>query len=310
MNGELAEGTVARLLREAYVGRLNGQLHLARGDERHSLRFRRGHIVNATTNVLQDRLGEMLVRRGLLSPDDLARATDIVVREKKRLGFVLNELGLIDQSGLEDAIALHVHEMLAKVFAWDEGSFEFEAEDDTPGVELTLKLSTGELILEAVQAVKDPDVVRYSLGDRDRVLALASDPLLRFQKLNLSPADGYVLSHVDGTTSAHEIVHTMPFPREVVERSLLGLLSTGLVEYVAGTKRPRPEPRASRPASGPAPTAAPAAAPPPARPAPPPRRRRPPPRRPRPRPSPRRPPPLPRPAPRIAAARSWTRSRA
>ena len=275
MTGELAEGTVARLLREAYVGRLSGRLNLVRGDEFHSLRFRRGHIVNATTNVLQDRLGEMLVRRGLLSPDDLARATDIVVREKKRLGFVLNELGLIDQSGLEDAIALHVHEMLAKVFAWDEGSFDFEAEDDTPGVELTLKLSTGELILEAVQAVKDPDVVRYSLGDRDRVLALASDPLLRFQKLDLSQADSYVLARVDGTTSAHEIVDMIPFPREAVERSLLGLLSTGLVEYVAGTKRPRPEPRASRPPRGPAPAvSAPAvpeppvpAAPPPARPA-------------------------------------------
>ena len=85
-------------------------------------------------------------------------------------------------------IALHVHEMLAKVFAWDEGSFEFEPEDDTPGVELTLKLSTGELILEAVQAVRDPDVVRYSLGDRDRVLAPSADPLLRFCLDHLSPS--------------------------------------------------------------------------------------------------------------------------
>ncbi|MFN8096115.1 MAG: hypothetical protein U0599_28535 [Vicinamibacteria bacterium] len=75
----------------------------------------------------------MLVRRGLLSPDDLARATDIVVREKKRLGFVLNRLGLIDQSGLEDAIALHVHEMLAKVFAWDEA--RSSRPRTTPGVE-------------------------------------------------------------------------------------------------------------------------------------------------------------------------------
>jgi tetratricopeptide (TPR) repeat protein len=242
MNGDLAEGTLARLLREAYVGRLNGQLHLTRGGERHSLRFRRGHIVNATTNVLEDRLGEMLVRRGMLSPADLARATEIVVREKKRLGFVLNELGLIDRSGLEDAIALHVHEMLAKVFSWDEGTFVFEPEDDAPGVELTLKLSTGELILEAVQAVKDPDVVRYSLGDLDRVLALSPDPLLRFQKLQLSPTDGYVLSRVDGTTSAHEIVQMIPLPAEAVERSLLGLLSTGVIEYVAGTRKPRPAP--------------------------------------------------------------------
>ena len=87
-----------------------------RGEERQSLRFRRGHIVNAHTNVLEERLGEMLVRRGLLSEADLARATEIVVRDGRRLGEVLAELGLIDANGLEDAIALHVHEMLAKVF--------------------------------------------------------------------------------------------------------------------------------------------------------------------------------------------------
>jgi len=261
MSGDLAEGTVARLLREAYVGRMNGQLHLARGEERHSLRFRRGHIVNATTNVLQERLGEMLVRRGLLSADDLVRATAIVVRDKQRLGHVLSELGLIDRSGLEDAIAFHVHEMLTKVFSWDEGTFEFEAEDDRPGVEVTLKLSTGELILEAVQAIRDPDVVRYSLGDRDRVLAPSSDPLLRFQQLTLSPADGYVLSRVDGTTSANEIVQLVALPTEAVERSLLGLLSTGLIEYVAGSKRPRPDTRASKPATAAAPARTPAAPP-------------------------------------------------
>ena len=249
MSGELAEGTVSQLLREIYVGRRNGQLHLVKGRERQSLRFRRGHIVNATTNVVEERLGEMLVRRGMLSPADLERSTAIVLREKKRLGLVLSELGLIDTSGLENAIALHVHEMLTKVFAWDEGSYSFEEEDDTPGAELTLKLTTGELILEAVQAVKDPDVVRYSLGDRDRLLRPSTDPLLRFQKLTLAPADGFVLSRVDGTTTAHEVVQMIPLPAEVVERSLLALLSTGAIEY-AGVRRPRQEGGLVRPPAG------------------------------------------------------------
>jgi tetratricopeptide (TPR) repeat protein len=261
LTGELAEGTVSQLLRQIYVGRRNGLLHLVKGQERQSLRFRRGHIVNATTNVVEERLGEMLVRRGMLSPADLARATEIVLREGKRLGLVLSELGLIDTNGLEDAIALHVHEMLAKVFAWDEGSYSFEEEDDAPGAELTLKLTTGELILEAVQAVKDPDVVRYSLGDRDRVLRLSTDPLLRFQKLTLAPADGYVLSRVDGVTTAHEIVRMIPLPAEVVERSLLALLSTGVIEYAEGARRPRQEGLARPPAGATAATAAAAPAP-------------------------------------------------
>jgi tetratricopeptide (TPR) repeat protein len=116
--------------------------------------------------------------------------------------------------------------------------------------------------------VKDPDVVRYSLGDRDRVLRLSADPLLRFQKLTLSPADGYVLSRIDGATSAHEIVQMIPLPAEVAERSLLALLSTGVIEYVEGSRRPRPDVLARLSAAAPSvPAAPPRATPIPAAPA-------------------------------------------
>ncbi len=289
MNGELAEGVVPGLLREIYVGRRNGTLTLARAEERQSLRFRRGHIVNAHTNVLEERLGEMLVRRGLLSEADLVRSTEIVVREKRRLGEVLAELKLIDANGLEDAVGLHVHEMLAKVFLWQDGTFAFEEEEPEAeaGQELTLKLSTGGLILEAVQAVRDPDVVRFALGDLDRVLAPSNDPLLRFQALTLAPEDGFVLSRVDGFTSAREIVQMIPLPPERTQRSLLGLLSTGVIEFVgvrpsrkaapaagversreaAPTAQPAPEPVATTPTvMPPAATPAPAPEPPAARP--------------------------------------------
>ena len=261
MKGDLAEGVIPALLQELYVGRRSGTIQFARGSERQSVRLRHGHIVNAQSNVPEDRLGEMLVRRGLLSPADLTRATEVVVKEHKRLGQVLLELGLMDQSGLEDAIPLHVHEMLSRLFTWGEGTYEFVEETDETGEELTLKLSTAELILEAVQAIQDPDVVRYLLGDLERVLALSNDPLLRFQKATLSPADGFVLSRVDGTTSAREILQMIPLPAEVVQKSLLALLSTGIIEHGSARKprarphrrwrrshsRPRPAPRRARP---------------------------------------------------------------
>jgi curved DNA-binding protein CbpA len=257
------EGVAPQLLREIYVGRRNGWLQLVRGEEQQSLRFRRGHIVNARTNVVRERLGEVMVRRGLLSEADLARATEVVIREKRRLGGVLTDLGLVDASGLEDAVALHVHEMLAKVFAWTDGTFSFEEEEDTPGGDLTLKLSTGELILEAVRAVRDPEAVRGALGDLDRVPTLSSDPLLRFQKLTLSPTDGFVLSRVDGTASAREMMQMIPLPAEEVEKSLFGLLSTGVIEYTISARRGRaPAPSAPPPAPAPPLQPATAAAPP------------------------------------------------
>ena len=87
-----------------------------------------------------------------------------------------------------------------------------------------------------------------------------------------------MLSRVDGVTSAREIVQMIPLPAEQTQRSLLGLLSTGVVEYVGVRRRATPDgaraPGARAAAAAPAhrgarpppPTAAPPAAraPPPA----------------------------------------------
>jgi curved DNA-binding protein CbpA len=265
LKGEIAEGVLPQLLRRIYVERRTAMLRCVRGEEEQSLRFRGGHIVNAHTNIKEDRLGETLVRRGLLSQDGLVRATEIVLREKRRLGEVLADLGLLDMNGLEDAIAIHVHEMLGRLFSWTEGTYALADEaQETTRSDVTLKLSTGELILEAARAVKDPDVVRYALGDVDRVLNLSGDPLLRFQKLTLSPNDGFVLSRIDGTTTLRELLQLIPLPVEETQKSLFGLVSTGVVEY--GEKRKR-EPGASAAAPPPAPRPEPQPAP---RPAPPP----------------------------------------
>ncbi|HEX6739750.1 MAG TPA: DUF4388 domain-containing protein, partial [Vicinamibacteria bacterium] len=240
MKGTLGEGVLPGLLRDLYVGRRTGYLLFARPNENRSVYFRRGHILNARTDVKEDWLGEVLVRHGYLSSVDLQRATTLVQMERIRLGQALYDLGLFDKETLEDALALHVREVLFKVFNWAEGTFMFEERDEMAPLdeEITLKLSTGEIILEAVRRVQDPDVVRYALGDIDRVLAPSTDPLLRFQKVTLSPTDGYVLSRVDGILTAREVIQVIPLDPVETQRSLFGLLCTGIVEFLAQVRRP------------------------------------------------------------------------
>jgi hypothetical protein len=80
--------------------------------------------------------------------------------------------------------------------------------------------------------VADPDVVRYALGDLDRPLALTTDPLLRFQKIALTRMDGLLVSLSDGVRTAREVLASVPEDRQEAERSLFGLLCTGLLEMV------------------------------------------------------------------------------
>lgn len=265
MKGSVEEGVLPTVMRDLYVGRRTGFLHFTRKDERRSVYFAGGNLVHADTNVREERLGETLVRQGLLSEADLKRAAGFVLRDKKRLGAVLLELGILDADKLDDALALHVREILLNVLKWSEGEYEFEEKEETglePG--FALKLSTGEVILEAVRRIEDPDVIRYAMGDIDRVLGLSTDPLLRFQKITLSPADGYVLSRIDGTLSAREVLQVIPMVVDDTMKSLFGLLCTGIVEYLPlppKTPKPAPKPASREPALEPTPPPRPAAPP-------------------------------------------------
>src|SRR5688572_13389134 len=264
MKGTLSEGALPALLRAVYVGRKTGILHFTRGQDVRSVRFRQGHILSAQSSVASEHLGEVLVRNELLTAADLERAGARKRATGKRLGETLQEMGLIDPEHLEDALALHVREVLLAVFSWNDGDYELE---EPAGVtfegEPTLKLSTGEMILETVRLLQNPQVVRAALGDTERIIDLSTDPLLRFQKVTLSPTDGYVLSRVDGVMTAREIVEMIPLPQAEVEKSLYGLLCTGIVEFAPPTTRSASQPRRDAAAGGPG-----ASAPPPPRPAP------------------------------------------
>ena len=239
MKGSLCQGQIPVVLGRLYIERQSGLLHLTRGEERRSARFRKGHIVHADTTAAEDHMGEVLVRNGLLSDADLRRATARVMRERKRLGQVLQELRILDEHLLEDALALHVREVMRKAFAWEAGAYSFEAQpvDARLREDATLRVFTGELILEAARSVRDPAAVRRALGDADRLIVLTADPVLRFQQITLNAAESDVLARVDGTRTLRQLVAALSLPPEETERSLLGLLCLGMVEQAPGNEQ-------------------------------------------------------------------------
>jgi serine/threonine protein kinase len=251
-----------RLLREIYVGSKSGHLHLALAGERKSLRILRGQIVHGTSDTAGEHLGDILVRYGLLSQADLERAVVIVLRERRRLGAVLGELGLLERSRIEEAVGLHAREILFSVLGRSDVSCTFEdLAESLIETDLVCPLSTGQLILEATRRVLDPDLVRTVLGDLGRVLTLSSDPLLRSQRITLTPADGFLLSRVDGNLTAREVIGLVPLAVEDAERSLFSLLCTGIVDYRQGTSSTSRA--AARPTTPPTPRPTPAVTPPP-----------------------------------------------
>jgi serine/threonine protein kinase len=222
------------LLRTIYVDSKSGQLHFSHAQGRRILRFLKGQILHARSEVVGERLSDVLVRYGVLTQADLDKAMDRVLGENARLGIVLIRMGCIERTQLEEAVGLHAREVLFNVLDEPGVTVGFEElAEDALETDLVCSLSMGEVILEATRRVQDPELVRRGLGDPSRILMLSSNPALRSQRITFTPTDGFILSRVDGRMSMREVLSLVPVPAEDAERSLFGLLCTGTVDCMA-----------------------------------------------------------------------------
>lgn len=245
--GRLWPGALLEVIRELLAERATGVLVLKHDGQEMSLRIVNGQVVSGSSGQL-GRLGDILIRCGLLGRGDLERALSQAREKGCRLGPVLCDLGLVSRERLEDALRLQVGDVMFAGLFWPDGEWELKLDDaPTPLPEdVTLRLSTAQLLLGAVRRIDDPVVVLRALGDLDLPLAAVEHPPLRLEGATLGPADGYVLSRVDGSTTARQILDIAPLPANDVASSLLAFLSAGIIER----RRPSPRPVAALAASG------------------------------------------------------------
>ncbi len=228
-------------------------VRIAHGERRRGLVLREGRIVQGRSDVAGEHLGDVLGRRGLIGEGDLQRAVAVALADRRPLGAVLAERGLADRALLEEAVGCHVREILFASIDEPGGTSVFEEpgnlEEALPEGNLASPLSTGQILLDAARRLKEPAAVREALGDLDQKLVLATDPRLRAHPVALTPTDGFVLSRIDGSLSARDLVGLIPLPPDDVGQSLLALLCTGAIvpAPVAGATRPVPTPPPAAP---------------------------------------------------------------
>jgi tetratricopeptide (TPR) repeat protein len=209
MAADLRHDVLLVRMAEALRARTSGRLLVTRGSERIGIDLRQGRIEGVEVEP-----GEGADR----DPEE---------------PMLLGELDLTGDPVIAQAAA---RERLLLALTWTDASCTLSEGEDRSG-DPPLQLSAAEVLAEALPLVRDPAVIRAALGDLDRVLGLAFDPA-HPRSLSLTPTEGYLLSRIDGTSSAREVLQLIPMDAEETERSLLSLLFAGLVEYLDVPARP------------------------------------------------------------------------
>jgi hypothetical protein len=127
-SGTIGTPDIAILLGRIHTEQLSGRLTFRRGLAKKTIYFERGAPVYASSNLPEDRMGEMLSRQGRLTREQRAKGSQILETTGRRIGGVLVELGALKESELAPLVRRHYEEITYSVFAWPEGG-DAPAED-------------------------------------------------------------------------------------------------------------------------------------------------------------------------------------
>lgn len=152
LEGDLAHFFTSEVLQLLQLAQAGGRLEIERENERVDLYLERGRPVFARTSGLAVRAGEVLLHRGVVSPEALARALERQQREpRQRIGALLVEAGEVTLEQVRDAVHEVLRRIVYGVLLWREGRFRFIPGDASVGEDIQIDLDLERLILEGLR---------------------------------------------------------------------------------------------------------------------------------------------------------------
>ncbi|MCB1049283.1 MAG: DUF4388 domain-containing protein [Acidobacteria bacterium] len=130
LEGTLKDFSLADIFQLIGIQRKTGVLTLRNGKEVATISFINGMVVAADTDnqKLENRLGHVLVKTNRISQSELEQALVIQNSTLQRLGQVLISKGFIKPEDLRESLKTQVCEIIYRLFRWMDGDYHFRQE--------------------------------------------------------------------------------------------------------------------------------------------------------------------------------------
>jgi hypothetical protein len=165
LTGTLKDFGMAEILQLIGQQAKSGVLHLkSKSDEIHIL-WADGNVVSAEDagRKAREKLGNLLVRAGLLTQEQLAVALETQKRTLRRLGDILTELHMVSRDDLRDMTALQTTETVYRLFHWKSGTYAFEPGDVEYDRETVTPLRAESVLMEGFRQVDEWPMIRRKI---------------------------------------------------------------------------------------------------------------------------------------------------
>jgi predicted transcriptional regulator len=226
LEGSLRDFGLADILQLIFFQRKTGVLTLEGRLDKIRLLFIEGNITGAESKrrAEANRLGKVLVIKGILSDKDLQAVLDEQKSSHIKLGNILIQKGLVTRDAIQEIVISQITETVVQIFGWKEGTYEFTPQAIPVDKDIPVSIDTQHLLMEGLRIVDELATVEGRIT-LDTVFTKKTTDLT-----GLSEEEKEIFLLVDGDNDVSTIIDITGKEEFPVSKVLVDLLEKGIIE--------------------------------------------------------------------------------
>jgi protein-tyrosine phosphatase len=159
LRGTIGDQKLDDVFRLLSLSEKTGRLEVRRAGNSGELIFGAGDVCRAHSSAFVEPLGERLVRSGRISREEVRVALDRQAGDKRRIGELLMEMGIIDPDDVQTALGDQIIDIAVDLLEWEAGDFIWSPMNELH-LDVPVAVSVDRIINEFVRRADDLEMKR------------------------------------------------------------------------------------------------------------------------------------------------------
>jgi hypothetical protein len=169
LEGTLRDFSLADIFQLIGLQRKTGVLTLRSKEDVVTVSFLDGKVVasDSLNKRLEDRLGQVLLKSGMLSQSELDGVLKTQMETLERLGHILLRHQIISRDQLKKALEQQILQIIFRVFRWQDGDYHFSQETSVDyDVDLVTPVSAESILMEGARMLDEWPIIEKRIPHR------------------------------------------------------------------------------------------------------------------------------------------------
>ena len=239
IKGSLAEASLPDVLQLLWLGKKTGCLTVSDRTNLGYIYFSNGRITYAAIVNRRDRLGDILVKGGKITQEQLEQGIEVQSKTRdRRLGEILVEQSAVTRADLEQYMQIQIEEAVYFLFTWTSGNFNFESDIAPTEQDFLVSINPESLLLEGARRVDEWSLIEKKIPSFDLIFEL-DHIKVEASEVALTKEQGRLIPLLDGTRDVTALIDETAMGEFEVGKSLFGLITAGFVHRTGRTTAAR-----------------------------------------------------------------------